>query len=169
MESIITSMLAIALLIFGAVTTYNATSANVTQAADSVKEVNIQSLERLQTQISLGSIAIDSDGLGFQASVLNNGQETITAFSRMDLIVDYFDGTGARVMRSLSYQTGPASPGEWMVLAITDDRFNPRLLDPGESLVVVGKLTQAIGIGQPIRIVVSSPNGASASAAVTRP
>lgn len=163
MESIITAILSITVLIVGVVTTFTATNDSASQLSGSVHDLALVAQDRLQTRLTIQQAQVDPDGAGLTLTVENAGETMITAFNRMDVIIEYFDGSGAKVLTSLPYVADSPMANEWAVWAIQDDYFNPRLLDPGESMLLTLKLSDAIGAGQQGRVTVVAPNGSSAA------
>jgi len=168
MESALTSLFALIVMLVGVTTTFAASDNAMNNAAESFREMTEQSEERLNTRIEIAEVTVDAGGEVVTVTVVNAGQHTITALNRVDVIVEYTDGSFVRVLQSLAYTPSATAPGQWTATGITDDAFNPRLLDPGESLIISAHLPSAMAMGVDASLTVVAPPAAVASARFER-
>lgn len=168
MESALTSLFALIVMLVGVTTTFAASDSAMHGAAESFREMTEQSEERLSTRIDITATTVDGAGQVVTVTVVNSGQHTITAFNRVDVIVEYTDEGLGRVLQSLSYTADATTPGQWTATGIIEDAFNPRLLDPGESLVISAHLPSAMAMGVDASLTVVAPPAAVASARFER-
>lgn len=168
METALTSLFALVVMLVGVTTTFAASDNAMNGAAESLREMTAHSEERLSTRVEVTGVTVDGSGQLLTVTAMNIGQRMITAFNRIDVIVEYRDESGTSVLQSLTYTDGAAAPGQWAALSISDDAFNPRLLDPGESLVISAHLPSVMAAGVPGNLTVVAPPAAVTGARFER-
>ena len=91
-------------------------------------QANASLQARLNTGIAISSVTDTGLSCSTYAVVIkNNGETAVDDFSKMDVLVDYLDGAGAKVASRLAYQTG------WSVTSITPDTRDPNDWNPQET------------------------------------
>lgn len=168
MENVLPALIAMAVLIFGAAATYRATDQSVGEMSSSWKRMAHVANERAQTQLTPGPATVDGTGFLVEVPIDVSGGTLISAYTRMDVIVEYHTLAGTRVVASLDYVGGAPGAGQWTVASITPDIFDPRVINPGERAVLQLRLANELGAGYVNRVTVAAPNGTRISATFTR-
>jgi archaellum component FlaF (FlaF/FlaG flagellin family) len=168
MENVLPSLLAFAIMMIAAVTTVSAADRSLDGLADSWKAVSQAASERRDSEITAVSAEVDGVGTGITLRVANAGGTTIAAFSRIDVIVEYEPEFGTRTTTSLAYVSAIPGPGEWTVTAIEPDTYDPRMVNPGETMELSLRLANPVAAGSTNRAIVVAPTGAVAALTFTR-
>lgn len=171
METVLISLVSIALVIVGTVTlTLNAFTSAV-RVADSVREMETAAADMRRTDIATALPASYTGG-PIDLTVSNDGQVDLSSMSDWDIIVQYQTGGAAYLGYSSSY---PPASDQWAIegLYLSDNLsisevFDNNVLNPGETMKISINLSSEIGPGETGRITVSTPNGVSAQSLVTR-
>jgi len=90
------------------------------------------------------STSLSPDGTQVTVLLKNAGRVAIVDPRLMDVIISYRDSGGQRHSLWLPYADGPLQDNTWQVAAISNDRRNPGILDPGETMQVVVQVSPAI-------------------------
>jgi archaellum component FlaF (FlaF/FlaG flagellin family) len=164
-ENVLPTLLAIAVIVFGATSAYSATNSTVDDIARSWKAMADVAEDRQRTVLSVTGTAVEAGGEYVQVTVANSGQEMVTVFSRLDVIVEYTDSGAAAHIAYLDYVAGSPAAGEWTVMTISNDVFDPGLLNPGEAMVIRLRVDE-LESGTTNRVTIVSPNGNVATATI---
>jgi archaeal flagellar protein FlaF len=168
MESILPSLIALAVLLMGAATTYASTHRTVDQVATTWKAMMVQAEERAGTRLDLREVTVDETGTEIEVRLLNAGNTKIDAFDRMDVILEYTDVGNQKRVAWFSYRTSNPGTGEWTVSVIAPDTFDPRILNPGEELTMLLIVNPPVGTGPIHRVTIATPNGVPLSTTFAR-
>jgi hypothetical protein len=168
METILVSLVSLALIIISSVTMAISTMQSQNKVADSWKQMEAQSSNINRTDI-MALPPLSYTGGVIDLTVKNDGQTNLNAFSKWDVIVQYQDSSVSYLTYTASY---PPADNEWTVKGIytsgeTPEIFDPGVLDPGELMIVSVMLNPAVGSGETCRITISTPNGVKSQTQVT--
>ena len=170
METILVSLVSLALIIVSSVTMAINTLQSTNKVADSWKQMEAQSSNIIRTDI----IALPPQhytGGAIDLTVANEGQTNLSKFTEWDVIVQYQTGNVSYLTYTPTYP--PGNDNEWTVEAIyssgeTPEIFDPGVLDPGEQMIVSIVLNPEIVSGETCKITISTPNGVKSQTQVTR-
>ena len=171
METVLISLVSIALVIVGTVTMTLSAFTSAAEIADSVREMELVAADMRRTEIACSPPASYSGGL-IDLTVSNDGQTDLGTMSRWDVIAEYQTGGAVYLAYSSSY---PPGNDQWAVegLYLSDNLsvsevFDNNILNPGETMKMSVSLSPEIGPGETGRIAVSTPNGVTSQCLVTR-
>ncbi|MBF6600830.1 MAG: hypothetical protein IVW36_10020 [Dehalococcoidia bacterium] len=120
-------------------------------------EVNIGAQNR--SGITATSASIDPTGANITIDVLNSGQTDISQYSQMDVLLQYFDENGTRYDTWIPYTSGALAADTWTTGTFTNDAFEPRILNPGESMQVLIRVNPPVGAGTTNRAIIGTEKG----------
>ncbi len=171
METVLISLVSIALVIIGTVTMTLSAFTSAAKIADSVREMELAAADARRTEIVALPPASYSGGQ-IDLTISNDGQTDLGAMSQWDVIAQYQTGGGVYLTYSSSY---PPGSDQWAVegLYLSDNLsvseiFDNGILNPGETMKMSVNLSPEIGVGETGRITVSTPNGVTSQCLVTR-
>ncbi|OGO36383.1 MAG: hypothetical protein A2147_03245 [Chloroflexi bacterium RBG_16_57_8] len=169
METIIVSIVSMALIIVSTLTVTVSTFQSANRLADAWK--NMEERSGVVRQTDINTLAPeDYQGGQIILTVQNEGNVNLNDFSSWDVIVQYQSGGSVYVAFTTSY---PPEVGRWAVEGIyvaggSPEVFDPGILNPGERMTVSISPTPEIGPGEMARIIVSTPGGVTSQCYVTR-
>ena len=172
METLLISLVSVALVIVATVTMTLSTFSSTVTLTDSWVQMEQRAEEIRRTSISLTPPEGYSGG-NIDLMVDNDGQTNLSDFSHWDVMVEYQTGT----IQYLNYTENP-SPGdnEWAIEGIymtentsMAESFDFDILNPWETANVTMKLNPQIGAGESGRITVSTANGVTSQCILIRP
>jgi archaellum component FlaF (FlaF/FlaG flagellin family) len=129
------------------------------------KEMEARSGEQARTQLTITSVTHTSPYVN--VAVRNDGSTTLAEYERWDVVVQYTTGASARVLAWIPYTNGPLAANTWIVQSISNDAFEPGILNPGETLNMRIWLDPPAGSGTANRLVIATDLGVTVSAAFT--
>ena len=169
METALISVVCIAILLIGTVTTMFTSFHAATTISDSLKQWETQDSTIRRTDIAAtGSYA---NGL-ITVWVNNTGQVNLEDFAKWDVIAEW-TGDGTSHLDYLSYATSGPNDNEWMVQGIflpdktTPEVMDPNILNPQEVMNITLKLSPDMSINTTARITISTPNGITSQCLIT--
>lgn len=171
MSNVITALITIAVFLAGVAALAQSGFASADLLSQGWRDMESRYSEQLRTDFQVIDTSLSASTL--DVSLLNNGSNTLRAFSDWDVVIEYDESGGARYQKRLTYTTS-ATPGpdEWTVEGIYLDASapaaevsQPGILDPGEEAVFRLNLSPAPDINGANRVVLGTPNGVSTSAA----
>jgi archaellum component FlaF (FlaF/FlaG flagellin family) len=133
---------------------------------ESLRQMEQRMSERTQSHLTVTDATLDGGLDTLSIGLRNDGQTRLSAFERMDLIVIYETASG-EVRKWLPFESGALSADAWTVDSISDDVFEPGLVNPGETALLTVELAEPAAAGSTHRIVIVSEAGAVASAPFT--
>jgi hypothetical protein len=165
METVIISIICIALVVFGGMTMSRGFITSVDSSTAGLEEVGQRSETILRTKLS--PVSADMPAADTMDVVMENtGQVRLADFDKWDFIVHYRDGDGTNHVEWLPYAASPGD-NEWNVAWIRLDGaaevFEPNVLNPGEQVLLRAQLDPPAGAGTTNMVVVATPNGVTAS------
>jgi flagellar protein FlaF len=154
---IIGAAIGIALLVIVAYVIVGGTLSAGETIANAQKDLSQLSEARMRTSITLNKTETYVQGQGLNFSVTNTGNEMISDFNHMDVII----GTGAETggYQYLPYSNTCGKDGTWCIYGdFVPDTIHPRQLDPGEKMWIWATFTG----GSPVWFQVTTGNGINA-------
>lgn len=137
------------------------------QLALSLKEMEARLGEQSKTRLSISGVSVSGGGATLTVSLRNDGQTRIAAFERLDVILTYFDSPTTRLTLWLPYNAGAPQADSWRLASITDDTYEPGILNPGETAQIEIGLAAPVQPGTSNFIVIGSDTGSTATSTFT--
>lgn len=170
METAITTVILIALLIVSVVgLSQFALSAQAT-VADSSRQMQERVGERARTSITPLSANTTALGDSVQLTLKNAGSTKLADFDQWDVILQYSDGTNQQIRW---YPNG-AGLNQWQVTGIyqstspsVPEVVDPSIFDPGEEMVITVSVSPTVAASTTNLATVATPNGITASTVFT--
>ncbi|MFH1646268.1 MAG: hypothetical protein ABID71_01060 [Chloroflexota bacterium] len=166
METVIVSIICIALVVFGGMTMSQGFITSVDTSTTGLEEVGQRDESIMRTELTPVSTSQPSANT-LELVIKNTGQTKLANFSKWDIIVQYYDGTGTYHVGWLPYTAGVLGDNEWELAWIKlggqPEAFEPGVLNPGEQVMVRAQLNPAVGAATTNMVVVSTPSGVTAS------
>ena len=166
METTIVSLICIALVIFGGMTMSQGFLSSVDSTTAGLEEISNRGEDIMRTELTTVNATMQSANL-VQVILQNTGQTKLTSFNKWDVIVQYYDSSGAYYVKWLPYNAGSLGDNEWtkegIYLNEQPEAFEPNIVNPGEEIRIEAKLNPSVGAATTNMIVISTPNGIPAS------
>jgi archaellum component FlaF (FlaF/FlaG flagellin family) len=167
MESVITAILMISLLvllIFGLAQYLLASQA---QISDVTREMQERLTERTRTDITTVGVEVTPAGDYVEVMLKNAGQTKLADFEYWDVILQYTDGSGGQHVQWYTF----ASQWNYQIYQSLApplaEVIEPGILNPGEYLRLQVNVSPLIGMGTTNLVTIATPNGVSATAVFT--
>ena len=151
METAIPALIIIALLLLASVTLADQLMSSHEAAAESWLKMEERELDRSRTKITILNAQATFDNW-VEVEVKNEGQMKLADFEQWDVIV-----------RTIDTADWYGYSDDWSVQI--DNTIEPGILNPGETMTVTLQL--AASVGSDNLVVVTTPNGVSASQVFT--
>lgn len=169
METAIVSIICIALVVFGGMAMANGFMTSVDTSTMGLAEMGNRNDAIMRTELKPISTTLltapDPDSL--QIVLGNTGQMKMADFNKWDVIIQYFDDTGAYHVQYLRYHHGSPAIFEWYVGWIKmngqAEVFEPGVLNPGEQIMINTLLDPPVGPGTTNMVTISTPGGVTCS------
>jgi archaellum component FlaF (FlaF/FlaG flagellin family) len=123
--------------------------------------------DQTHTQFSVVETRIDEGKANITVMLRNDGQTKTADYSRMDVVVEYFSETGTRYVQWMPYVTGSLQSNTWTVISISNDAFEPDVLNPGEVMEMQIRVNPPLGPGTTGWVIIAAENGVTVSAYVS--
>lgn len=172
METALITLICVAIIIVGTVTTMMTSVQSATTLSESLKEMEEQAADIRRTEID----AIDNDDVGdddIYITVVNDGHTNLAQFPKWDVIAQY-ESSGTDYTTYLEYTTY-VDPGDnqWTVdgIYLPDDNpevMDPNILNPGEKVVLRIGLNPLMDSTTYGRMTISTPNGVTSQSLLYR-
>jgi hypothetical protein len=167
MDTILVAVVVLALIIMSTLTMIVSVFQSANNLADSWQDMESQSSSIKDTGIS--ATGNYSGGL-VDVAVQNAGGTNLYDYPNWDVIIQYQSGDAFHLPYAGAY---PPGSGGWAIEGIfmaggSPEVFNPNILDPGEIMIIAINPEMEIGIGETVRIVISTPNGVTSQCFITR-
>jgi archaellum component FlaF (FlaF/FlaG flagellin family) len=117
--------------------------------------------EQSATRLTVSSPTLDGSRDTLTFNLTNDGQTRLADYARVDLIVTYYTSPTARQTVWLPYESGAPAPGTWRIISITNDTYEPGILNPGETAQVSVELSPAVEAGKTNLIVIATDTGSN--------
>ena len=168
MESILISLVSLALIVISAVTLTMNTLSSATKISESWKDMQARAVQLQRTAIVSVPPKTYAGG-SIQLTVKNEGQVNVSDFAHWDVIIeDLVNGS-----RYLTYSsTYPPTANQWAIqgMFISDtvpEAFDLGVLDPGEQMSIALNASPAPPSDQPIKITVATGDGVTTQCFIT--
>ena len=163
MHMAIVTIFCIVLVVLGGMTMSQGFLSSADSSALSVQEINATEGEIKRTALTMVSATNLSWADLLRVRLENSGQTKLTSFSKWDVIVEYYDESGTYYTKWLPYVEGALGDNQWQKKGIYLNGglevFEPAVLNHGEEVVILAKLSPLPGAGTAVNTIVSSPNG----------
>jgi archaellum component FlaF (FlaF/FlaG flagellin family) len=165
METSIPAVIVSAILMVSALVLARSGYQSVDQMGQLWKQMEVRSSEQVHTELTITNVTANSPYV--DVDLLNGGSTTLADYDHMDVLVQYTDGGGTPVLAWIPYTSGALAQNTWTIQGITNDAFEPGILNPGETLRMRIWLDPAAGVGTTNRLVIASDLGVTTSIAFT--
>ncbi len=166
METAIISIICVALLVFGGMTMSQGFLTSVDASTTGLQEIGQRDDTIMRTELTPVSTSVPSANT-MEIILENTGQTKLADYTKWDVIVQYYDGTGSYYVEWLPNAGASIDDNEWEVAWIRlkggAEVFEPDVLNPGEQIMLRAQLNPAVGAGTTNMVVVSTPSGITAS------
>ena len=163
MHMAIITIFLMVLIVLGGMTMSRGFMSSADSSALSVQEINATEGEIKRTALTMVSAANLSWADLLRVRLENSGQTKLASFSKWDVIVEYYDESGTYYTKWLPYVEGALGDNQWQKKVIylngSPEVFEPAILNPGEEIVILAKLSPLPGAGTVGNAIISSPNG----------
>ncbi len=168
METILISIICVALLVFagmtmsqGFMTSVDASSASLSEVGDRTEIAMRTMLTPVSTDLNLIS---GPDPL--KIVLENTGQTKMSDFDEWDVIVQYYDEDDNYIVKWLPYSSsGGTNKWDigWIRLNGEAETFEPNVLNPGEQIMLETSLDPSVSTNATNMVVISTPSGITCS------
>ena len=165
METILVSLVCIALIVFGGMTMSQGFMTSVDTSTSGLDELGQRNETIIRTLINPVSASQPAANT-FEIILKNDGQIKLADFAKWDVIVHYFDETGNYTIKWLPYTENALGDDEWQVTWLrlngVAEVFETGVFNPGEQMMITGQLNPPVGLGTTNMVVISTPSGITA-------
>ncbi len=173
MATIVVSIMCIALIVVGGMALSQGILTSADTTALSFDRMRAIEVDMMRTEV----VALRAEYLSWsdllRVTVDNNGQSRLGSFDKWDFIVHYHDDGGSYYSEWLPYTEGAPGDNEWQKAGIylngQPELFEPGLMNHGEELVIIAKLSPLPGTATTGNITMATPNGVCNTASFSRP
>jgi hypothetical protein len=116
-----------------------------------------------RTGLTVTNTSIDGSGANLTVTVRNDGSTPVADYPGMDVLVQYFGETGTRYDKWIAYTSGALGSDTWTTGPFTNDVFEPKILNPGESVDLTVRVNPAVGAGTTNRAIIGTEKGVTVS------
>jgi hypothetical protein len=167
METVIVSIICIALVIFGGMAMAQGFMTSVDASTTGLGEIGQRDETIIRTDLSTVSAALPSADT-LEVILENSGQIKLASFDKWDVIVQYYDSSGDYHTKWIPYTGASLGDNQWKVAWIRLDGaaefFEPGVLNPKEQIMIRARLNPVVGSSTTNMVVVATPSGITASA-----
>ena len=174
METVIVSVICIALMVIGGMTMAQGFLSSVDSTTMGLEEISDRDEQIMRTDLATINATQPSASI-LEVALRNDGQTKLASFSKWDVIVQYHDAIGSYQVKWLPYVDGTPGNDEWAVKGIylnaenqTAEVFEPGILNPGEEMIIEVELSPKVGKDYINDVVISTPNGVPTSISFIR-
>ena len=166
METAIVSLICIALIVFGGMTMSQGFMTSVDASTTGLEEIGQRDETIMRTEVT--PITTNQPALDIlEVTLENTGQTKLADYEKWDVIVQYYDGTGAYHIKWLDYNPETLEDNQWQVVWIRIDGaaevFEPNVFNPEEQMMIRAQLDPPVGTGTTNLAVFATPSGVTAS------
>ncbi len=166
METVIVSLICIALVVFGGMAMSQGFMTSVDTSTTGLGEIGQRDETIIRTELSTVSTSLPSANT-LEVTLENTGQVKLADFDKWDIIVQYYDGTGSYYTEWLPYTEAALGDNQWELAWIHLDGatevFEPNVLNPKEQIMIRAQINPAVGSNSTNMVVVATPSGITAS------
>jgi hypothetical protein len=169
METVLITIICIALMVFGGMTMSQGFMTSVDASTNSLTELGQRTETIMRTELTPIStnMTLEAGPDPLEVILANTGQVKIADFDKWDIIVQYYDDSAVYRIVRLPYSSSGAGTNvwgvEWIKLNGKPEVFDPNVLNPGEQIMLKTWLNPSVGANTTNMIVVSSPSGVTSS------
>lgn len=175
MESLITVILVVTLILFAGLNVFQETLDAQDALTTTWQEMEDISGERARTVLTPISSTIKNNGATLEVVLKNEGSTKLADFDRWDLFLQYYTDSAAYEIDWFPYVNSAPSNNQWTNAGIYVDAntaqaevYEPGILNPGEEIVVQLQLLPTIGMTTTNMLTISTEHGIQASTIITR-
>ena len=162
METVIVSLICIALIVFGGMTMSQGFMTSVDASTTGLEEIGQNNETIMRTELMPVSTSMPVLN-SLEITLENTGQTKLADFNKWDVIVQYYDDTGTYYSKWLPYTEGALGDNEWEVVWIRLDGeaevFEPNVINPEEQIKIRAQLNPSVGADTTNMVVVATANG----------
>jgi hypothetical protein len=151
------------MIVVGGMTLSQGILTSTDATALSVEEIGVREGDITRTGLDAVRAAQLSWADLLRVTLTNTGQTKLASFDKWDFIVHYSDADGVYHTEWLPYNTGNLTNNKWQKARIglngPVEFFEPGILNPGEELVMLARLSPLPGDNTTGEITVATPNG----------
>lgn len=171
METVLVAIVVVFLILFATLTLSNAVFSTQDAMHVTWQETEARMQDQTRTQLSVVDTKTHA-GTQVELTLRNTGSVKLADFDEWDVIVQYDDGTTPTGLHVdwVPYVATISGSDVWTIEGIysnaalaVPEAFEKTILDPGEEAIVDVRVNPAIAAGSYVQMVVSAPNGATAS------
>jgi hypothetical protein len=160
-ETSIPAMLIAAMLLVSTVVMGRSSYSTFGELGDSWKAMEARAGQQARTQLTVTNVTHNSPYVDVE--LRNDGSTRLAEFDRMDVVVEYTDSAPTFILAYIGYSDGALSQNTWSVQSISNDAFEPGILNPGETLNMRIWLDPAAGSGTTNRLLIATELGVTIS------
>jgi len=161
METSIPAAVIAAILMVSAMVLARSGYRSVDEMGQIWKEMEARSSEQVHTRLTITNVTSSSPYV--DADLQNDGSTALADYAQMDVLVQYTTGGGAPVLAWIPYTNSALAPNTWTIQDITNDAFEPGILNPGETLRMRIWLDPPAGVGTTNRLLIATDLGVTVS------
>ena len=173
MATILVSIICIAMIVVGGMTLSQGILTSTDATALSVEEISVREGDITRTGLDAVRAAQLSWADLLRVTVVNTGQTKLASFDKWDFIVHYSDADGVYHTEWLPCTTGNLSINKWQKARIglngPIEFFEPGILNPGEELVMLARLSPLPGDNTTGDVTIATSNGVNDSISFANP
>jgi hypothetical protein len=164
METVLISIVCIALLVFAGMTMSQGFMTSVDASSAGLNEVGARTETMMRTRLTPISTNLDlvSGPDPLEIVLENTGQTKMADFSEWDVIVQYYDASSNYIVKWLPYSAGGGTNKwdvGWIRLNGGAETFEPNVLNPGEQIMLETSLDPSANATATGMVVISTPSG----------
>ena len=175
MESLITVILVVTLILFAGLNIFQETLEAQDVLTTTWQEMEEISGDRARTVLTPISSTIKNSGATLEVVLKNEGSIKLTDFDRWDIFLQYYTDSASYEIDWYPYVSAFPANNPWTNAGIYVDAntaqpeiYEPGILNPGEEMVVQLQLMPTIGMTTTNMLTVSTEFGIQASTIITR-
>lgn len=175
MDSVLTAIVVVFIIIFAVLTLSYAYFSSQEIVIESWQSMESRLQDTSRTDLTPVTLSILDAGTRIQWSLRNTGQTRLSDFSQWDAFLQYYDSGSPSTYHIgwVPYASAVLMPGQWQMSgisidAITEEAYEPSILNPGEIMTVAFNVMPPVGPGTTVQTVLTTPNGVTVSAFATR-
>lgn len=168
MHMAIVTIVCMALAVFGGIVVSNGILTSTDTTAIGVEGISVRDGEIMRTGLAVLDVTtLWTDRV--RVRLENSGGVKLASFDKWDVIIEYYDDSGAFYTTWLPYVAGVPGDNEWQKVGIyldsgdkTPEVFEPNILNPGEEMVLDARLSPLPKAGTSVSMTISVLNGVGA-------
>lgn len=175
MESLITVILVVTLILFAGLNIFQETLDAQDALTTTWQEMEEISGDRARTTLTPISSTIKSNGAIVEVILKNEGSTKLADFDRWDLFLQYYTDSATYEIDWYPYVTAAPGNNQWANAGIFVDAntaqpevYEPGILNPGEEMIVQVQVMPTIGMTTTNMLTVGTDYGIQASTIITR-